>query len=201
MKKALIVSPYLDHLGGGERYMLTCASSLESLGYEVSIGWDNLESINNICRMLSIELKAPVLAPHLSGLYHSRNPLSMYMATRPYDVVVYLSDGSIPLLGGRVNLLHMQVPFHNVNGSSWKNTLKLKSIKSIIVNSSFTKKIVDKEYGIDSFVLYPPVSSNKIVGTKEKIILSVGRFEPSLNVKKQDVLINAFKKISSCIPW
>ena len=199
MKKALIVSPYLDHLGGGERYMLTCASSLESLGYEVSIGWDNLESINRICHMLAIELKSPVLVPHIRELYHSHNPISMFMATRPYDVVVYLSDGSIPLLGGRNNLLHMQVPFHNVNGSNWKNKLKLKTIHSVIVNSNFTKKIVDSEYGIDSFVLYPPVSSNNKVGAKEKIILSVGRFEPSLNVKKQDVLINAFKKISSTL--
>lgn len=199
MKKALIVSPYLDHLGGGERYMLTCASSLESLGYQVSIGWDNLESINNICRMLSIELKNPVLVPKIRELYHSHNPLAMFMATRGYDVVVYLSDGSIPTLGGKVNLLHMQVPFHNVNGSSYKNKLKLKTINRVIVNSDFTKKIVDQEYDINSFVLYPPVSSHAKILTKEKMILSVGRFEPSLNVKKQDVLIKAFKKLSSTL--
>ena len=198
--KALIVSPYLDHLGGGERYMLTCGQALETLGYEVYIGWDNLESIRNITKFLSIDLKHPVLDAKIKSLYHSDSPLAMFMATRPYDVVVYLSDGSIPMLGGRTNLLHMQVPFHNVDGRSWKNKLKLKTIKHIIVNSNFTKSIVDQEYGINSSVLYPPVPQIAKTQAKEKIILSVGRFEPSLNVKKQEVLIEAFKKLSPDLP-
>ena len=200
MKKALIVSPYLDHLGGGERYMLTCGQALESMGYEVFIGWDNLESINNITKLLAIDLKRPVLDQKIKSLYHNASPLAMFLATRPYDVVVYLSDGSIPLLGGKINLLHMQVPFHNVGGSSLKNKLKLKTIKRVIVNSNFTKSIVDQEYGFDSYVLYPPVPQNKNMQKKDKIILSVGRFEPYLNVKKQDVLINTFKKISHDLP-
>lgn len=198
--KALIVSPYLDHLGGGERYMLTCAQALETLGYEIFIGWDNLESIKGISKFLAIDLKNPVLDPKIKSLYHSAGPLEMFMATRSYDVVVYLSDGSIPMLGGRTNLLHMQVPFHNVDGRSWKNKLKLKTIKHIIVNSNFTKSIVDQEYGINSSVLYPPVPQNAKIQDKEKIILSVGRFEPSLNVKKQDILIEAFKKLSQDLP-
>lgn len=198
--KALIVSPYLDHLGGGERYMLTCGQALEALGYEVSIGWDNLESITNITKFLAIELKHPMLDAKIKAMYHRATPLAMFLATRPYDVVVYLSDGSIPLLGGRTNLLHMQVPFHNVGGKNWKNKLKLKTIKHIIVNSNFTKSIVDQEYGINSEVLYPPVPQNPKIQPKEKIILSVGRFEPSLNVKKQDILIGAFKKLSVDIP-
>lgn len=200
MKKALIVSPYLDHLGGGERYMLTCGCALESLGYEVSIGWDNLESVSNITKFLSIDLKNPVRDTKIKSLYHSASPLSMFLATRPYDVVVYLSDGSIPLLGGKTNLLHMQVPFHNVGGKNLKNKLKLKTIKHVIVNSNFTKSIVDREYGFDSYVLYPPVPQNAKIQDKEKIILSVGRFEPSLNVKKQDFLIEAFKKLSGDLP-
>lgn len=198
--KALIVSPYLDHLGGGERYMLTCGCALESLGYEVAIGWDNLESINRITQLLAINLRRPVLDQKIKSLYHHTSPLAMFMATRAYDVVVYLSDGSIPLLGGKTNLLHMQVPFHNVGGKSLKNKLKLKTIKRVIVNSHFTKDIVDHEYGFDSYVLYPPVPQNPALRAKEKLILSVGRFEPSLNIKKQDVLIEAFKKLSPDLP-
>jgi glycosyltransferase involved in cell wall biosynthesis len=200
MKQALIISPYLDHLGGGERYMLTIASVLESLSYTVTYGWDNPDSINNIASLLGLDLKTPVCDPTFLKSYHSRNPLSLYLSTRRYDLVVYLSDGSIPLLGGKKNILHMQVPFHGVGGKNWKNQLKLKNIHHVVVNSRFTKSVVDVEYGINSTVLYPPVAPINNSIPKEDLILSVGRFEPSLNVKKQDILIEAFKRLSPQSP-
>lgn len=193
MKKALIVSPYLDHLGGGERYMLSAASALESMGYKTYFSWDNLAEIQNLANMLGITLASPELDPNIKKLYFGSNPLSMYMATSSYDVVIYLSDGSLPLLGGKKNLVHMQVPFHGVGGKSLKNQFKKNFIHHLIVNSSFTKKVIDHEYGIDSTVLYPPVSPITCKATKENIILSVGRFEPSLNTKHQDILIDAWR--------
>lgn len=198
--KALIVSPYLDHLGGGERYMLTLASVLESLGYTLHFGWDNPESITKIAELLAIPLKTPLCLPAFKDLYHGHNPLKTYFATKNYDLVVYLSDGSLPLLGGKKNLVHMQVPFHNVGGKSWKNALKKRTIDHVIVNSEFTKRIVDAEYDINSVVIYPPVPTLKPSAQKENLILSVGRFEPSLNAKKQDILIEAFAELSPKLP-
>lgn len=198
--KALIVSPYLDHLGGGERYMLTVASVLENLGYGVVYAWDNVGQIESLAQMLGIKLKTIVLDPKVKPLYFGSNPLAMYLATRPYDIVVYLSDGSLPLLGGKKNLLHIQVPFHNVNGTSLKNQLKKRFLSHVIVNSRFTKDIVDREFGIRSTVLYPPVPGINTKAPKEKLILSVGRFEPSLNAKKQDILIDAFRELSPKLP-
>lgn len=198
--KALIVSPYLDNLGGGERYMLTVASVLENLGYTVVYAWDNAEQISSLANLLGLSLGNLALAPSIKALYFKNNPLAMYLATRPYDVVVYLSDGSLPLLGGRKNLLHIQVPFHNVHGKNWKNQLKKRFLTRVIVNSHFTKTIVDREYGIESTVLYPPVPPISTKTEKDKIILSVGRFEPSLNVKKQNILIEAFRSLSPRLP-
>lgn len=200
MAKSLIVSPYLDHLGGGERYMLTIASVLESLGHQVTYAWDNGAQIQSLASMLGLTLKLPVLDPKIKSLYFTSNPVSMYLATRPYDLVIYLSDGSLPLLGGKKNILHMQVPFHQVGGKSWKNQLKKLSIHNVIVNSNFTKQIVDQEYGINSTILYPPVTPITCNETKENIILSVGRFEPSLNAKKHDVMIRAWREISPTLP-
>lgn len=207
MKKALIVSPYLDHLGGGERYMLSASAALESLGYEIYFSWDNLEEIAKLSSMLGIALQNPHLDPNIKKLYFSNNlprhlagPLDMYLSTRAYDVVFYLSDGSIPLLGGKKNIVHMQVPFHGVGGKSLKNSLKKLFIHKVVVNSEFTKKVIDKEFGINSIVLYPPVSPIGGISSKEKIILSVGRFEPSLNTKHQDILIEAFKLLSPQVP-
>jgi len=199
-KKALIVSPYLDHLGGGERYMLSASSALESLGYQITFSWDNLTEINQLSTMLGIPLRSPQLSPEIKKLYFGNNPLGMYLATKDYDVVFYLSDGSIPLLGGKKNILHMQVPFHGVHGRSIKNRLKKMFIHKIVVNSEFTKKVIDHEFNVSSVVLYPPVAEVTTKGIKEKVILSVGRFEPSLNTKHQDVLIEAFKELSPQIP-
>jgi glycosyltransferase involved in cell wall biosynthesis len=195
-KKALIVSPYLDHLGGGERYMLSAASALELLGYDIYFSWDSVEQITNLSTMLGIELNKINLDPRIKQLYFAGNPLSMYLATRSYDVVFYLSDGSLPMLGGRKNIIHLQVPFHGVGGRSLKNKIKKTFISDIVVNSRFTKNVVDREYGINSVVLYPPVTPVTVTNHKESIILSVGRFEPSLNAKHQDVLIEAFKQLS-----
>lgn len=195
--KALVVSPYLDHLGGGERYMLSAASALESLGYQVYFSWDNLEEITKLSTILGITLKAPMLDPLVKQLYFGKSPIAMFQSTRGYNIVFYLSDGSIPLLGGRRNILHMQVPFHDVGGRSLKNGFKKLCIHDIVVNSHFTKAVVDKEYGVNSKVLYPPVDMIKGEGTKQKQILSVGRFEPSLNTKHQDVLIEGFRLLSS----
>lgn len=200
MKRALIVSPYLDHLGGGERYMLSAAAALESLGYEIYFSWDNLEEITKLSSMLGIELQSPHLDANIKKLYFSNNPADMYLSTRAYEVVFYLSDGSIPLLGGKKNIVHMQVPFHGVGGKSLKNSLKKLFIHKVVVNSEFTKKVIDKEFGINSIVLYPPVNPIPGISSKEKIILSVGRFEPSLNTKHQDILIEAFKLLSPQIP-
>lgn len=199
-KKALIVSPYLDHLGGGERYMLSLASVLETLGYDITFAWDNMGEINDLATMLGIKLANPALDPVVMRLYHNHNPLAMYLATRQYDLTVYLSDGSLPALGSKKNLIHMQVPFHNIGGKSLKNKLKKIFCHGIIVNSNFTKRIIDREYDVDSLVLYPPVTMIDTKLPKENIILSVGRFEPSLNAKKQDVLIEAFRKLSKELP-
>lgn len=200
MKKALIVSPYLGHLGGGERYMLSVASVLESLGQEIYFAWDNMAEITSLSNMLGINLQSPQLDAAVKSLYFSHNPLKMYLATKKYDTVVYLSDGSIPLLGSKCNILHMQVPFHGVGGKSWKNQLKKHFIKTVIVNSNFTKAIVDQEFGINSRILYPPVAVVTQTLPKENIILSVGRFEPSLNAKKQNILIDVWKAISADLP-
>ena len=108
-----------------------------------------------------------------------------------------MSDGSIPTLRARKNLLHFQVPFTNVSGTSLINKFKLMRINKVICNSEFTKKIIDKEYGVNSIVLYPPVSVEKFKAKKkENLILNVARFSNLMQSKRQDVLIKTFKAFS-----
>lgn len=200
MNKALIVSPYFAQLGGGERYMLSVARVLSELGYELTFAWDKKQEIQDLCKLLDIKIGNISLDPVIKSLYFSSNPLKMYFATQKYDLVVYLSDGSLPLLGAKKNFVHMQVPFHDVGGRSFKNTLKKHFLDAVIVNSKFTKSIVDHEYGINSQVVYPPVDIVPQKIKKEQIVLSVGRFEQSLNIKKHDIMINAFRELSPQLP-
>lgn len=112
-----------------------------------------------------------------------------------YDVLFWVSDGSIPLLRARRNFLHFQFPFKEVNGKSLMNRMKLYRIDKIICNSYFTKSFIDKEYGVESIVIYPPVDVGQIKPKrKENIILYVGRFSQLTQNKGQDVLLKAFKK-------
>lgn len=113
-----------------------------------------------------------------------------------YDLCFWVSDGSIPMLHARNNILHFQVPFHDVKGGSLINKMKLFRVNNIICNSQFTKRIIDKEYGVESVVIYPPVNTTDIKPKrKENIILFVGRFSQILQNKGQDVLIRAFRKM------
>jgi glycosyltransferase involved in cell wall biosynthesis len=113
-----------------------------------------------------------------------------------YDLLFYVSDGSIPFMFGKKNFLHFQVPFNNVSENKFLTKVKLSTIRAVVCNSSFTKKIIDSRLGINSTLLYPPVDVKPIKPLKkENIILSVGRFSQLLQGKRQDVLVTAFKEL------
>lgn len=184
MGKAAIIDPYLDSMGGGELYTLSFAKILLEMGYEVDLEWDK----PGIKDVLSERFDL-----NLTGL----NIVADTNRGDGYDLSFWVSDGSIPALKARKNILHFQVPFKDVNGKSLINRMKLFRVNKIISNSMFTKKTVDAEYGIDSIVIYPPVSIDLIKAKrKENLILYVGRFSNLLQSKRQDVLVDAFTKIN-----
>src|SRR3989344_2489096 len=116
-------------------------------------------------------------------------------------ILFILSDGSVPLTLASRNVLHFQVPF-NFPPVSLRTKVKLTRYGWIVTNSNFTKSYIDKSFGVDSKVIYPPVDVKRIkLGKKEKIILSVGRFSKlQLHPKKQEVLIEVFKEIYKKVP-
>jgi glycosyltransferase involved in cell wall biosynthesis len=181
--RAAIFNPYLDTLGGGERYTLSFAKVLLDLGYEVDIEWKSPEIIKLLGNRFGLDLS-------------KINVVSDIKRGDGYDLCFWVSDGSIPALKSRKNILHFQVPFHDVNGKSLMNKMKIFRVNKVVCNSIFTKKIIDKEYGVDSVVVYPPVDTLSIKPKrKENIILSVGRFSGLLQSKHQDVLVKNFKKL------
>src|SRR3972149_7331187 len=188
-----IYDPYLDDTGGGERYITTIAKCL-SQENSVDIFWDQSGDLKKIEERFSLDLSKVKLAENIFSL-----PFREKLAkSRKYDVIIVLSDGSIPFLFSKKLFLHIQQPITE-KSISVKDKLKLRRVNKIFVNSAFTKNFVDKTYGVDSWLLYPPVSIKGNTVKKENIILHVGRFRV-LNVKsddykKQNVMISVFKKM------
>jgi len=190
--KAGVYDPYLDTLGGGERYTLTVASCLSKNGYKVDVFWDDNLLKPKIEPRLGIKVEQINFVPNI----FNKGSKVGKKGLKEYDLIFFLSDGSLPFLASKRNILHFQVPFHDIGGRSLLNRFKLRRINTVICNSHFTKRFIDKEYGVNSIVLYPPVAVDLFKPTKkENIIISVGRFTDLLHNKRQDVLINEFKRM------
>ena len=193
-----IYDPYLDTLSGGEKYMLSIASCLAE-EHEVFIFWDKKKEVEIkevTIKKLGIDLSSVKFHPNIFG--KNVSSVARFIASRKFNAIIYLSDGSIPLVGTRL-YIHFQFPIEWVDGKSFKTRIKLFFVKKILCNSYFTKSFIDKKLNVKSDVLYPPVNFSVIKDIKkENVILHVGRFDVDYyesNYKKQDVMINIFKKM------
>ncbi|HUQ85038.1 MAG TPA: glycosyltransferase family 4 protein [Candidatus Limnocylindrales bacterium] len=192
-----IYDPYLDDLGGGEKYMMTAAVCL-SKKHNVSVFWDNQEDIEKLVKRFSFDF---------NGISFTKNIFSKKVgflerlrATKKYDAIVLLSDGSIPFVMSKKLFIHLQQPLEKIGQSSTKDRLKLSRINAVFYNSEFTKSFNEKKIpGIKSLVIYPPVDLIEKNIKKENIILNVGRFRvinlKNNDYKKQQVMVDVFKKM------
>lgn len=197
MKKALLFDPYLDTLGGGERYFLTFANSLLTYGYEVEIAWSDKKILSKASDRFGLDFSKVKCNEKAYKLFSDKSSIvERYGFTSPYDLIFWVSDGSLPLLFSRNNLVHFQVPFTKLGGNKLFNLLKYQFINHLIYNSKFTQNIIEKSLPKDKgFVLYPPIDVDKFKPSKkENIILSVARFDSPSHSKRQDILIRAFRK-------
>lgn len=185
MKKILIHSPYWHVGGGGERYALTAAQCLSREAL-VSVDIDDSGNLSLLGKSLGLDLSRVITVGKITNVNKVKG----------FDGIFWLSDGSIPFMPFFTSkIIHFQAPFKNVDGKSLKNKLKLMGTK-VICNSEYTKKFIDQEFGINSMVVYPPVETHGFKPLeKDKLILTVGRFSSSSQLKRQDLLIEAFKDL------
>lgn len=198
--KIALYSPYLDTAGGGEKYILTAAEVL-SLKHEVSVLLDD-----HLISIGADKIKEKIEGLHnldFSQIKFINSPLGKSGAfieklifLKKFDVLFYLTDGSIFFSTAKKSILHFQVPFPNTAAKSFWGKIKLSSWKTAIYNSQFTKGYIEKDWPIKGKVIYPPVSIDLFKPLeKKKQIISVGRFFGFLKDKKHEILINAFKSL------
>lgn len=207
--KVAIYSPYLDTFGGGERYMMTIAETLSRNKFEVDVILDkHLETLgllylkNQFTKIFDLDFGKTNFTPGPMG--KGSNFLARIIFLKKYDLLFYLTDGSIFYPTAKKNILHIQSPILGEQSKTLWGKFKLKGWDLIIYNSEFTRKNSKSNWPITSEVIYPPVDIDKINCRtvqlrgikplkKKKYILSVGRFFGYLKNKKQEVLIRAFR--------
>lgn len=191
-----IYNPYLDDLGGGEKYMMSIAECL-SKNHGVTVFWDRKADIDELLQRFSLDLSRVKLAKNIFS--RRVNIFERLLSTIGFDAIIVLSDGSIPFSLSKKLFVHFQAPILNANINTLRNKIKIARVNKFFCNAYYTKFYVDKEFGIDSVVLYPPVNMHTKEVKKENIILHVGRFRVKKvkigDYKKQDVMIDAFKKM------
>lgn len=199
--KIAIYSPYLDTFGGGERYMMTIVEVLSQRSFDVSVLL-NRYLYNFGAAYLKKELSKRFNL-NLSQAKFIKGPvgdgsgfLERYFFLRDYDILFYLTDGSIFIPSAKRNILHIQTPLVGQPAKSWWGKVKLNGWDMIIYNSCFTQKWSQMYWPLPSQVVYPPVDVSTIKPSqKSSYILSVGRFFGYLKDKKHEPLIKTFKKL------
>lgn len=180
MKRAAIFDPYWDSLGGGERYTAAFAKLLLDQNWQVDVHWP-VDISDQILDRFGVDLTPARFIPEVK--------------TAGYDVLFWLSDGSLPTSWSKKTIVHLHYPFSHVGGTKVKNLVKSR-LYTFVVNSQFTKRFVDREFLVRSHVIYPPVrTSDFSTGTKHDVILYVGRFSSLTQLKHQDVLIDQFRRL------
>lgn len=198
--KIAVYSPYLDSLGGGEKYIVSIAEHL-SLKEDVdiilddnlfSIGIENIKQSLKTSHGLNLDkvnfIKGPI---GKKGELKKR-----WNFLKQYDWLFYLTDGSIFYSTAKNSVIHFQIPFENKKKYNPWQLLKIKTWNLAICNSRFTEGVIKKNWPVKTTVVYPPVDVNRFKPQKKrKQILSVGRFSSSTKFKKHELMIETFKNI------
>ncbi|MCL5783735.1 MAG: glycosyltransferase [Patescibacteria group bacterium] len=195
-----IYTPYLDSFGGGERYILTVAEIFSSQN-SVDLLLDNhLNSLNpkqlveDLAGRFKLDLSRVNLVPAPIG--KGSKFLERLFFLRKYDLIFYLTDGSIFYSTAKKNIIHFQVPFKN-SSHGFLGKLKLSTWNLAVCNSQFTREYIQQQWPIKNIVIYPPVDiENMKPLKKEKYILSVGRFASFTKSKKHEEMIEAFGNLT-----
>jgi len=199
LMRICLYSPYLPkHTGGGERYLFDVARCLRSR-HRVQVAFTGTDWQENEIRQRYQQF----LGYSLEGIEVISTPLFSRASwwrklwwTKQFDLLYYLTDGSLFWsLAGR-NILHIQLPL-KLDKSGWIDRFKLSRWHVKTTNSEFTKEVVTASWPVEINYVHPPAIElpASLPGNKQQIILHVGRFFRQLHTKRQDVLVEMFSRL------
>lgn len=176
--------------------MMTIAQCL-SENHSVDIFWDNEKDLKELKQRFPLDLSKVKIVPNIFSSHVSI--FKRLFLTKKYDAIIFLSDGSLPLVLSKKLFVHIQQPLKIMQAKSLLDKLKIARVNSFFCNSQFTKSFIDQKFHLKSVILYPPVALYPKNIKKENIILHVGRFRvknvKNDDYKKQAVMIKAFREM------
>lgn len=183
-----IFSPYLNILGGGERFLLTIAEYLSKY-HRVDIFWHD----HNLKKEARLKLGIDIASTEIKDIPRGKSHL--FFELLKYDHLFYMTDGSLFFSPVKNNYLIIQSPAH-IPVNSLINYIKLSRFNKIICYSNYVGNFVRSKLNRNFEKIPPPVLTDLFKPLpKENLIISVGRFFPWLHNKKQEVLVRAFKEL------
>lgn len=206
--KIVFYSPYIpEHFGGGEKYFFDVALTYAQK-HQVFIALpartkkETLEKIKaDYQTFLHRDLNKIKFIISPFGSNNQR--LKKIFWTAKFDVVFFVTDGSAFFSLAKKSIMHIQVPLTIKKKTFWEKC-KFRTFSVINSNSQFTKKVVEKYWGIKvNLVCQPGIDTNifhQEKYQKEKIILNVGRFFDQLHCKNQLVLVEFFRYLVTKFP-
>lgn len=192
-KIALYSNAYNTSDGGGIAYILAIAKMCNLKGYQITIFFNNSLDLKEIKERYEISnLKICILQKRTFPLL-----AQMYYAIKEYfefDIVFEQSTIVPRLTFAKKSYIICDFPFDKADNLSKK--MRLKSWKTIVANSEFTKLWIENNWKRESKVLHPPITSpNNFNNYKTLDIVSIGRFTSGGRSKNQDIIISVFKEL------
>ncbi len=220
VKKVCVYNAYLPTMGGGENltaHIVTYvnnifpAASIDILCHETEAYDKSKFAGKEFIQMLEKDFDVSVKNTTIRFIdVDFRKSFLGYLAfikklssvTSEYDLFINNTYSSLVPAQARVNIYSCMFPLNP--GYSLDSLLGwflrsfynrfLRSYDLFLSISEYTQKWVDEFWSVNSFVLYPPVKSEKACLNvhKDNIIINVGRFFASGHNKKQDIMVKAF---------
>ena len=182
----MVYNPYMSALGGGERYAMAFARALTSR-FQVDVACPTVPEEQDLER-LGIESGGPIRRLGLR---------EFTPASRDYDLTFQISNYRPMDSRAQRSLVLVQFPhgpFH------WKHPIRFRPRpwrrdEVYITYSEFCRSWCGPRWGVEAMVVPPPVELGPGVleaGTKQPVILAVGRFFRGRHDKRFDVLVGAY---------
>jgi glycosyltransferase involved in cell wall biosynthesis len=171
---ALVYSPSLHVLGGGERYLFGLATALQT-EWDVTVGGIIVPPVDEL-----VQRGFPTELPTVEFRIHD-----LPVVSAGYDLACFFAiyPPSYPNRAAR-SVLEVMFPFRSAVSwrhprAAWRERRALRSYHTVLSTSEYTRAWVERRWRLPSEVLYPPVSLGSYdESRKEPLILSIARFIP-----------------------
>jgi len=191
MRIALYSNSTKINSGGGIVYLLSIAEILSkknsvTVYFNFDEKFDLLKT--NYSKNIQFKKKGIIRIPIIGQLLFAINEYLMF------DIVIQQSLYAPRLTFVKQSFILCDFPFGEIKSLSER--FRLRFWNNIIVNSNYTKKNLKMKWKRDSIVLYPPIKVKKEIKIKKRnLIVSIGRIVDNKRSKRQDVIIDVFKRL------